>query len=65
MSRKGSRWNNADPVSGERYYDDDEAEFIRAMDRHMQQTGNRFPTWSDALAVLKELGYRKPAAPAS
>lgn len=59
------KWNRGDPAIGERYYEDDESEFIVAMERFMDRTGNRFPTWSDALAVLKTLGYRKPADPAS
>ena len=44
----------------DRVYTDDEWEFIRAMQRYKERTGRRFPTWSEALKVLKEeLGYRK------
>jgi hypothetical protein len=37
----------------------DEAEFLRAMAAYQERTGRKFPTWSEALAVLKGLGYRK------
>jgi hypothetical protein len=40
-------------------HDDDEAEFLRAMAAYQERTGRKFPTWSEALAVLKGLGYRK------
>jgi hypothetical protein len=41
-------------------YDDDELEFIKAMDRYMRTTGIRFPKFTEVLAVAKKLGYRKP-----
>ncbi len=40
-------------------YSDDEEEFIRAMDRFKADTKNPFPSWSEALAVLKSLGYHR------
>lgn len=53
----------ADPVTSNRYYTDDEAEFLRAMAAYQSRTGRRFPTWCEALAVLKSLGYARPPAP--
>lgn len=35
--------------------------FGKAMERFKQKRGKRFPTWTDALDVLKSLGYRKLA----
>lgn len=49
------------PNSSERIYSDEEREFLLAMEAFKARTGHRFPTWSEALGVLKELGYRKPA----
>jgi hypothetical protein len=43
-----------------RYYDDDECEFIAAMAEYRKLNGKPFPTWSEALGVLKGLGYTKP-----
>ena len=40
-------------------YSDDEREFLGAMDDFIRRTGRKFPRWSDALGVLKGLGYRK------
>lgn len=40
-------------------YTDEETDFIRAMDEFIRTTGRKFPTWTEALAVLKALGYRK------
>lgn len=40
-------------------HSEDEAEFLRAMADYQKRTGRKFPTWSEALAVLKGLGYRK------
>lgn len=40
-------------------YDDDELEFMLAVQKFKEITGIRFPKWSEVLAVLKSLGYRK------
>ena len=34
-------------------------EFIQAIDRFKRRTQKAFPTWSEVLAILKSLGYRK------
>lgn len=40
----------------------DELQFAKAMEAYKKQ-GRRFPSWSEALAVLRSLGYRKVADP--
>lgn len=40
-------------------YDDDEREFIAAVDRYKTRTGRQFPTLSELLGILKQLGYAK------
>jgi hypothetical protein len=40
----------------------EEIEFLEAMDRYQREKGRPFPTWSEALGVLRSLGYRKAAA---
>jgi hypothetical protein len=34
-------------------------EFIEAIDRFKKQNGRPFPSWSEVLTVLRELGYRR------
>jgi hypothetical protein len=40
-------------------YSAEELEFLRAMDGYIRESGNQFPTWSEALKVLRSLGYEK------
>lgn len=42
-----------------------ENEFMAAMQRYKQQSGRMFPTWSEVLEVLRDLGYQKPAGPST
>ena len=37
-------------------------EFIEAIDRFKREHGRPFPSWSEVLMVLRELGYRRPGA---
>lgn len=39
----------------------EEVEFIRAIDRYKRKYERPFPTWSEILAIVKELGYTKDA----
>ena len=52
-----------DPTTCERDYSDDEAEFMKAMDRYKRENRRPFPTWSEVLEVMRSLGYRKVAEP--
>lgn len=45
--------------TSDRHYDADEAEFLKAMERFKREHKRPFPSWSDTLAVLKGLGWRK------
>jgi hypothetical protein len=47
----------------DRSLEDDEDEFVRAMMRFQAEKGVKFPTLSQHLYVLKELGYGKVGAP--
>jgi hypothetical protein len=37
----------------------EEIEFVRAVDRYKRKFNRPFPTWSEVLAIIKELGYTK------
>lgn len=56
---KSPRRRLIDPCTCERDYTDDDREFMLAMERYKRDNGRPFPTWSEALEVLKKLGYRK------
>jgi hypothetical protein len=40
-----------------------EIEFVRAIQAFKERHGRSFPTWSEVLHILKELGYSKGAQP--
>src|SRR4051812_3259430 len=61
--RTSERRRLIDPTTCERDYNDEETEFMKAMDRHKRESRGPFPTWSEALEVLRSLGYRRVAEP--
>ena len=48
-----------DPTTCEKDYNEDEMEFMAAMQLYKQASGRMFPTWSEVLEVLKGIGYEK------
>src|SRR5215469_7363243 len=54
-----------DPTTCERDYTVAELEFMQAIQDYKQRSGRMFPTWSEVLEVVLDLGYEKPtpAAP--
>lgn len=61
--RRGERRRQVDPTTCERDYNDEEIEFMKAMDQYKRDNRRPFPTWSEVLEVLRALGYRKVAEP--
>jgi hypothetical protein len=49
-----------DPTTCDRDYSEAEREFMEAMQDYKQRSGRMFPTWSEVLEVLRDLGYEKP-----
>ena len=45
--------------STEVIYDDEELEFLKAVDAWKRKTGRQFPTCSELLEILRALGWRK------
>lgn len=37
----------------------DELEFVNAVQRFKERSGRPFPTWSEVLGILRDLGYEK------
>ncbi len=59
----GERRRQIDPTTCERDYNNDEIEFMKAMDQYKRENRRPFPTWSEVLEVLRAMGYRKVAEP--
>jgi hypothetical protein len=60
---KVERRRQIDPTTCERDYKPEEIEFMKAMDDYKRRSGRQFPTWSEVLEVIRDLGYRKVAPP--
>jgi hypothetical protein len=59
----GGAVKNNTPKPGEglpRLSNQEELEFLHAMEDYKQKHNRPFPTWSEVLGVLRELGYVKP-----
>lgn len=59
---KVSRRRQIDPTTCERDYTPEELEFMSALDEYKRTSGRMFPTCSEILEVITNLGYRKPSA---
>ena len=49
-----------DPTTCEPDYAAAALEFMLAMEKYKKRSGRMFPTWSEVLEVLRDLGYEKP-----
>jgi hypothetical protein len=56
---KVSRRRQIDPTTCERDYTPAEVEFMSALDEYKRASGRMFPTCSEVLEVLTNLGYEK------
>ena len=57
--RKVARRRQIDPTTCERDYSNDEIEFMQALDAYKRASGRMFPTCSEVLEVIRNLGYEK------
>ncbi len=49
-----------DPTTFEKQYNEDEMEFMNAIQDFKSRSGKMFPSHGDILKVALRLGYRKP-----
>jgi hypothetical protein len=56
---KVPRRRQIDPTTCERDYTPDEIEFMQALDAYKRASGRMFPTCSEILEVIRNLGYVK------
>ncbi|MBX9654527.1 hypothetical protein K2Y11_13010 [bacterium] len=59
--RVGERRRQIDPTTCEREYNNEEIEFMKAIEDYKRDFRRPFPTWSEVLEVMKALGYRRVA----
>lgn len=57
--QKVNRRRQIDPTTCERDYSDAEVEFMNALDEYKRKSGRQFPTCSEVLEVIRDLGYVK------
>jgi hypothetical protein len=56
---KVQRRRQIDPTTCERDYSVEEVEFMNAMDEYKRKNGRMFPTCSEVLEVIRNMGYVK------
>lgn len=56
-SQKVQRRRLIDPTTCERDYSNDEIEFMQSMDEYKRRSGRMFPTCSEILEVVRDMGY--------
>lgn len=54
---KVQRRRQIDPTTCEREYNDDEILFMQALEAYKRSSGRMFPTCSEILEVIRDLGY--------
>ncbi len=57
--RRKERRRQIDPTTCERDYNSDEIDFMQALDAYKRSSGRMFPTCSEILEVVRDLGYVK------
>ena len=57
--RKVPRRRQIDPTTCERDYTGDEIEFMTALEVYKRSAGRMFPTCSEILEVIRDIGYAK------
>lgn len=57
--QEGDRRADAGKRAGSYDLDAETLEFIHAVSAFKERTGAAFPTWSDILGILRDLGYEK------
>ena len=62
--KKVNRRRQIDPTTCERDYTTDEIEFMQALDEYKRKNGRMFPTCSEILEVVRDIGYHKQTATA-
>lgn len=57
--RRGKKLN-VHVTTGDKDYSGEEMAFLGAIERYKEDTGRKFPTWTEVLGVVREMGYVRP-----
>ena len=60
-SRSAKRRSPKEPPEDPELLEVERLEFLRAMDKYKRKTGKTFPSWTEVLGVLREIGWLSPA----
>ena len=60
-SRSAKRRSPKEPEPDPELMELERTQFLRAMDRYKRKTGKTFPSWTEVLDVLRDLGWVSPA----
>ena len=58
-TKSTTRGHRVNPTTGDRHYTLDEVEFMNALAEFKRTSGRLFPSCSEILGILHELGYEK------
>lgn len=61
----GRRLSPERKAAEEGHLSDEQFEFLMAIDEYKRKNQKPFPSWTEVLEVIKALGYRKVAKPAT
>jgi hypothetical protein len=47
-------------ATSEKEYSDHELDFLHAIEAYQARSGRKFPSWTEVLSVVREIGYVRP-----
>ncbi|GJM20307.1 MAG: hypothetical protein DHS20C15_02220 [Planctomycetota bacterium] len=60
-SRSAKRRSPKAPPEDAELLEYERTQFLRAMDKYKRQTGKTFPSWTEVLSVLRDIGWVSPS----
>ena len=60
-SRSAKRRSPKAPPEDGELLEYERLQFLRAMDKYKRQSGKTFPSWTEVLSVLRDIGWVSPA----
>jgi hypothetical protein len=60
-SRSAKRRSPKEPPEDPELLEFERLEFLKAMDKYKRKSGKTFPSWTEVLAVLRDIGWLSPA----
>ena len=60
-SRSAKRRSPKEPPDDPELLEFERLEFLKAMDKYKRKSGKTFPSWTEVLDVLRDIGWLSPA----